>query len=167
MKEDQLNNDDRQYLQMLHDIISRMATNSANCKTWLITLIAGFFAISVGVENLRSWIWLLLLPIGVFWYLDQFYLSLERAFRNRERAFLNQILSSGYSDEDYKKLLYDFKPLSLTQEDKTSGLVFTTGLWMTKSVAAFYGILSFLVILVTFIANWSAVIKWLCNLICK
>ena len=100
MKEDQLNNDDRQYLQMLHDIISRMATNSANCKTWLITLIAGFFAISVGVENLRSWIWLLLLPIGVFWYLDQFYLSLERAFRNRERAFLNQILSSGYSDED-------------------------------------------------------------------
>lgn len=131
MKDESLNNDDRQYLQMLHDIITRMATNSANCKTWLITLMTGFLAISVGIETLRSWIWLLILPIGIFWYLDQLYLSLERAFRNRERTFLNSI----FSNEDYHKLLYDFRPLFLLQDDNSLGLVTTDGIWKTKSVA--------------------------------
>lgn len=167
MKEDNLNNDDRQYLQMLHDVIARMATNSANCKTWLISLITGFLAISVGIETLRSWIWLLFLPIGMFWYLDQWYLSLERAFRNRERSFLNALLIDKNSDDEYQKLLYDFKPLFLPKEDKAKGLVSTDGIWRTKSVVPFYGTLSFLVLVVTMIANWSVVSQWICNLICK
>lgn len=167
MKEDNLNNDDRQYLQMLHDIITRMATNSANCKTWLITLITGFFAVSIGVDTLRGWIWILLFPIILFWYLDQLYLSLERAFRNRERNFLNEIFIDEISKEKYHKLLYDFKPLFISTEDKASGLVSTDGMWKTKSVVPFYGILSIIVIAVTVIANWSAIVLWICNLICK
>lgn len=166
-KEDILSNDDRQYLQMLHDIITRMATNSANCKTWLITLITGFLAISVGIETLRSWIWLLFLPIGVFWYLDQLYLSLERAFRNRERSFLNALLIDRNPDEKYLKFLYEFKPLFLSKEEKDKGLVSTNGIWKTKSLLPFYGTLSFLVLVVTILANWSIVCQWICNLICK
>lgn len=166
MKEN-LNNDDRQYLQMLHDIITRMATNSANCKTWLITLITGFFAVSIGVDTLRGWIWILLFPIVLFWYLDQLYLSLERAFRNRERSFLNAMYIDEISKEKYHKLLYDFKPLFMSAEDKTSGLVSTGGIWKTKSVASFYGTLSLIVIVVTVIANWSAIIQWIVNYICK
>ena len=164
MKEDNLNNDDRQYLQMLHDIITRMATNSANCKTWLITLITGFFAVSIGVDTLRGWIWILLFPIVLFWYLDQWYLSLERAFHNRERNFLNEIFNDDVSVENYHKMLYDFKPLFISAEDKTSGLVSTDGIWKTKSVIPFYGTLSLIVIVVTIIANWSAIVSWASNL---
>ncbi len=167
MKEDNLNNDDRQYLQMLHDIITRMATNSANCKTWLITLITGFFAISIGVDALRGWIWILLFPIVLFWYLDQLYLSLERAFRNRERNFLNEIFKDDVSIVNYQKILYDFKPLFASADDKTIGMVSTNGIWRTKSVIPFYGTLSLIVIVVTVIANWSAIILWVSNLIFK
>lgn len=166
MKEN-LNNDDRQYLQMLHDIITRMAANSANCKTWLITLITGFFAVSIGVDILRGWIWILLFPIVLFWYLDQLYLSLERAFRNRERSFLNEIFIDEISEGQYHKLLYDFRPLFMSAEDMASGLVSTKGIWKTKSVVPFYGTLSLIIIVVTAIANWSAIVLWISNLICK
>ena len=34
--------DDRQYLQMMQDNITRMAANSSNCKSWLVTIVAAF-----------------------------------------------------------------------------------------------------------------------------
>ena len=37
--------DARQYLQMMQEYITRMAGNSANCKTWLVTLTTGLLAI--------------------------------------------------------------------------------------------------------------------------
>lgn len=33
---------DLQYLQMMQENITRMAGNSANAKTWLITIVTGF-----------------------------------------------------------------------------------------------------------------------------
>lgn len=33
---------DLQYLQMMQENIARMAGNSANAKTWLVTIITGF-----------------------------------------------------------------------------------------------------------------------------
>lgn len=36
---------DLQYLQMMQENITRMAGNSANAKTWLVTIVTGFFAI--------------------------------------------------------------------------------------------------------------------------
>lgn len=167
MKKDQLNNDDRQYLQMLHDIITRMATNSANCKTWLITLVTGFFAVSVGVDTLRGWVWILFLPIVLFWYLDQLYLSLEHAFRNRERCFLNAVQGDEITDMEYHKVLYDFNPLMMSSEDKTRGYVSTDGIWKTKSILPFYGTLFFVVIVVTIIANRPAIFQLISNFICK
>jgi len=157
------NEDERQYLQMMQSNIERMANNSANCKTWLVTIVSGFLAIGCGVAALNGWILIGLLPVFLFWYLDVYYLSLERGMRNRQKDFLNKVLSV---DEVYKKALYNFAPLPksvLTQEEIAQGLVKTTGLWWTKSVSPFYPVIIIVVFLITAILNWSFICKWLCH----
>ena len=80
---------DLQYLQMMQENITRMAGNSANAKTWLITIVTGFFAIGCSINDLDWWLLLAIIPIIVFWYIDAYYLRLERALRNREQKYIN------------------------------------------------------------------------------
>ena len=97
--ENMLNDDERQYLQMMQDNITRMATNSVNVKTWLVTIVAGILAIGGNIENVNYWLLLAIVPIVVFWYLDAFYLNIERGLRNREQRFLNIVRGITLSDE--------------------------------------------------------------------
>lgn len=96
--------DVRQYLQMLQDIINRMAANSSNCKAWAITLFTAMAALMISVEDMRQWIWIILFPIILFYYLDAYYLGLENGFRNLEVSFLNKLRSS----KDYSTSVYEF-----------------------------------------------------------
>lgn len=107
-KNDIYNNDDRQYLQMMQSNIERMASNSANCKSWMVTIVAALLALQCSIEQLNGWILLAVLPIILFWYLDTFYLQLERGMRNREKVFMNALQSD--DENAYKKVLYDFEP---------------------------------------------------------
>lgn len=153
MKEDLFNNDDRQYLQMMQGNIERMANNSANCKTWLTTILAGFMALTCGFDSLHWWLLLAIVPIAIFWYLDGFYLSLERGMRNREKDFLNK---SVVVNDAYKKALYNFGPMlkdELKEEEKEQGLVITSGQWWTKSVCPFYMVMIAVIIVVTIVIN--------------
>lgn len=156
-KENIYNDDDRQYLQMMQSNIERMASNSANCKTWLTTIVAGFLAIGCNVTALNGWILITLVPIIMFWYLDGYYLSLERGFRNREKDFLNKVNSEG---DDYKKALYNFKQFpkkNINEEERQNGLVKTTGQWKSSSVLSFYLSIIAVVIAITILLNWNAI----------
>ena len=90
MMENMYNDDDRQYLQMMQENINRMSCNSSNCKAWLITIVAAMLAVGCNITDLHWWLLLTIAPILIFWYLDSFYLSLERGMRNRQREFLNK-----------------------------------------------------------------------------
>ena len=87
MKDNNMSNifsdDDRQYLQMMQDNIARMANNSANCKTWMVTIVAGLCAIGCSIKDMNGWIFLAIIPVVVFWYLDTFYLKKKKKMRNR------------------------------------------------------------------------------------
>ena len=96
--------DVRQYLQMLQDIINRMASNSSNCKAWAITLFTAMAALMIGVEVMRQWIWIILFPIVLFYYLDAYYLGLENDFRNLEASFIKKLRAP----EDCTSYVYDF-----------------------------------------------------------
>lgn len=84
------NDDDRQYLQMMQSNIERMAANSANCKTWMVAFVTAFMALGSSIAVARYWLLLGIIPILLFWYLDTFYLHLERAMRNRNRNTFEQ-----------------------------------------------------------------------------
>lgn len=157
------NEDDRHYLLMMQSNIERMANNSASCKTWLTTIVAGFLAIGCSVTALNGWIFLALLPIGMFWYLDGYYLSLERALRNREKDFLNKTNSVGV---EYKAALFNFKPLLksiVCEEDIHKGFVKTSGQWKTRSVLPFYLSLVVVVVIITFFLNRDDICALLCH----
>ena len=98
-----LNDDDRQYIEMLQGNIERMASNSANCKTWMLTIVSALMALQCSISDLNGWIFLVVLPILLFWYLDVYYLHLERGMRNRQTAFM-YMFKNGLL-EDYKKNL--------------------------------------------------------------
>ena len=112
---------DLQYLQMMQENITRMAGNSANAKTWLVTIVTGFFAIGCSIKDLDWWLLLAIIPIVVFWYIDAYYLSLERALRNREQIYINlmnSLESTGDNLIDEKQnTLFDFRPLFMDNDD--------------------------------------------------
>lgn len=126
--------DSRLYLTMLQSNIERMATNSKNCKTWMITIVTAFMALESAIQTVNEWILLGLLPIALFWYLDALYLSLERGIRNRERYFINKV----NENRDVSGLLFDFQPLTKDTDDVDKGFKSTFGVWKTESILVFY-----------------------------
>ena len=68
-------------LNVLQAIISRMATNSSNCKLWCVTLLSAILVlflssdINLGINKI-----VVLIPVIPFVFLDAFYLGLERHF---------------------------------------------------------------------------------------
>ncbi len=164
MKEDErkiiLNDDERLYLSMLQGNIERMAGNSSNCKSWMVTIVSALMALQCTINALNGWILLGILPILLFWYLDVYYLHLERGMRNLETVFLNMFRDEDF--EKYDKNLFNFKPYmikkkDLTKEQEGQGLVATNDRWFTKSVISFYGITFVAVILISVVLNWTKI----------
>lgn len=157
MAENLFNDDDRQYLQMMQDNITRMASNSSNCKTWMITLVAGFCAIGCSIEKLNGWIVIAVIPVIVFWYLDTFYLQLERKMRNRELDFIIKARTS-HTSEDYKSALFNFAPLkkdSLTSEEEDQGFVLTNNRAFSKSIRPFYLWIIIVIVAISIVLNFK------------
>lgn len=67
------------YLEMIQEVINRMANNSFALKGWTVTLVAAIFTLSG--DAIGTNFWFLFIPIIVFWGLDAFYLSKERSYR--------------------------------------------------------------------------------------
>lgn len=145
------NDDDRQYLQMMQNNIERMAANSANCKTWMVAFVTAFMALGSSIAVAKYWLLLGIIPILLFWYLDTFYLHLERAMRNRERDFLNKIAAG--DNEGYRMVLFNFKPMMVKKEEAKDGLVATNDRLFSKSTAPFYCIAIIAVLILTFIVK--------------
>ena len=87
------------HLEMLQEVIQRMAENSRSCKLWSITALSAvvFLAARTGV----AWHTLIaLVPLTLFFLLDVYYLSLERRFRDSYGHFLKKLRDSTYGQED-------------------------------------------------------------------
>ena len=74
------NNMKIKHLEMIQDIIRRMASNSFMLKGWAVTLVAGIFALS-SKDAEKLYFLIAYIPIFVFWGLDAYYLLQERLYR--------------------------------------------------------------------------------------
>lgn len=68
------------HLELIQNIISRMASNSFMLKGWAVTLVAGIFALS-GKDTNQLFFLVAYIPIIIFWGLDAYYLLQERLYR--------------------------------------------------------------------------------------
>ena len=68
------------HLEMIQSVITRMATNSFILKGWAITLVSGVFVLATK-ESSTLYFLIAYIPLITFWFLDSYYLQLERKYR--------------------------------------------------------------------------------------
>jgi hypothetical protein len=78
------------YLTILQSVISRMASNSAACKTWCVSLVSAIVVI-IADKGKPDFVWVSVIPIALFFFLDLYYLSLERLFREVYNDFIRKL----------------------------------------------------------------------------
>ena len=128
------------YLTILQSVISRMASNSAGCKTWCIALVSAIVVI-IADKGARASIWVSLIPIVLFLLLDSYYLGLERSFRDRYNAFIRKLHAKRISAED----LFVVAPPSGASTMKA-----TAGAFSSFSIWPFYGLLAAMLLILRF-----------------
>ncbi len=75
-----MNEDKRLYLQLIQNIIDRMADNSFKVKGWAIGVMLAIFSFASNQGDKRC-ILFTVVPLFVLWFLDTYYLQLERKYR--------------------------------------------------------------------------------------
>ena len=108
--------DDRHYISLLQENIKRMASNSANCKTWLVTILSALLAIQVSLQELQGVLWIALVPAILFYFLDSYYLGLEHRFIKIEKTFVE----NKQQDMDLTGMLYNFNTKDVISDCKAT-----------------------------------------------
>lgn len=125
------------HIAMLQGIINRMAGNSANCKNWTITLVAAMLVLLVDKEMQLPNARLCLIPVGLFYLLDCYYLGLERMTIDIQEDFLDKLTK----DEVYVDQLYKVGTLG----DRYAQLCNTIKAICSPSTTPFYAIVALVV----------------------
>lgn len=143
--------DVRQHLQMQQDIINRMAANSSNCKTWLITIIAALTALQITRNDIQSYGWLFIALCVMFWYLDSFYLGLEKVHRKKEKEFVDKVKELDMDADLAPSLLPNIYNFSTADEEgKTHNVRHAFRAMWNSSTTPFYGLMIVLSILLSY-----------------
>ncbi|WP_210367859.1 hypothetical protein [Bacillus sp. REN3] len=68
------------HLEMIQNVISRMASNSFFLKGWTVTLVVGLLAFA-NIEDMNAnFMFLALIPALFFWVLDSYFIHQERLY---------------------------------------------------------------------------------------
>ncbi|MBN4061223.1 hypothetical protein JYU15_02175 [bacterium AH-315-I18] len=127
------------YLVTLQGVISRMSANSASCKTWCITLVSAIL-VAVADKKLPDYVWIALIPTLLFFFLDAYYLGLEKGFRSRYNNYIEKLHANSAT-------LQDTFVVSLECGQRCVLCLFVTGL-RSVSVWPFYFVLLSLIVFV-------------------
>jgi len=131
-------------LDLIQDIIKRMAHNSFKVKAWIIGILSALVVVKSEVlfakadaENTFSMQMnlFLFLPIFCFWYLDAFFLSTEKLYRELYRWVVRH-------RPDTNAYLYDLNTFVRKVNDNEENLILAkNGIWkvaFSKTLWPFY-----------------------------
>ena len=79
------------HINMQQGIINRMAANSASCKTLTITILAAILVLLADGKLSVCNLWIAYIPVILFFFLDCFYLGLERSFIKKQAGLIEKI----------------------------------------------------------------------------
>jgi len=107
-------NDRLKYLEMIQNIINRMANNSFLIKGWTITLsLAGFSLFASKHEDI--YLFLIIFSTIIFWILDGYYLRQEKLFRS--------LYESNASEDNYHKKLRNLSLDTSKNKEKVENIL--------------------------------------------
>lgn len=78
----------------IQEIIKRMASNSLEIKKWAVTLVVG----TMILKSEQNQVFVALIPLFSFWFLDSYYLRQERLFRDKYNELIKIRM---FSDQDF------------------------------------------------------------------
>lgn len=78
------------HLGIAQSVIQHMASNSASCKAWCITLVSAILVIVADKGN-PNYALIAAIPTLLFLALDTYYLALERCFRQSYNSFIEKL----------------------------------------------------------------------------
>lgn len=73
------------YLESIQKIIERLSNCSFYLKGWAVTLVAGLTALAAKDSN-TGYALIAYIPVACFWFLDSYYLMMERQFKDLYKA---------------------------------------------------------------------------------
>jgi lysylphosphatidylglycerol synthetase-like protein (DUF2156 family) len=108
-------------------VVARMASNSANCKNMSVAILSALLAL-LATANVLEYVWVCLIPVTLFYFLDSYYLHLEQGFRERYKW----VVKKHHDDELDDRELYDIK----SHDTKWSKAFCSPSTWLVYVVKA-------------------------------
>lgn len=132
--------DVQHFISYLEGIINRLASNSANCKNWLLAIFAACMAMQPSIQATTEKIWLAYPLVFLFCLLDSYYLGCEKYFRDMMSDFVKEVRRDG---NQYIKSLYKFEKRTVSDD-------FNAVLVGLSSIAtwSFYGVIFAIVVMI-------------------
>lgn len=115
------------HLNMIQNIITRMGTNSFALKGWSVGIMVAVYAFA-GNSNVKAVI-VTIMPLIVFWFIDAYYLMLERNYR-RLYDYVRE------KDEQEIDFSMDLKNVKIDLEDVKKYSFFN--IFISKTIFPFY-----------------------------
>jgi len=112
------------HLEMIQNVISRMASNSFLLKGWTVTLVVGLLAFANIKEMNSDFMLLALVPAAFFWVLDGYFIHQEKLY-----VKLYEHVTTLTNDQ------INFSLNARTYENQTGGLVSAL---FSKTLMLFY-----------------------------
>jgi len=123
-------------IEIIQDIIKRMAFNSFMIKGWAITLVVITLLLK-GAEKYQ--VWLAFIPLLIFWFLDAYFLWQERLYRKLYDWVVNNRLKT----DEY---LFDMNTYRFRDKVQTIPRIM-----FSITLASFYGSIAILTIIYSLI----------------
>ena len=105
-----MNEEKIKHLEFIQGVINRMNSNSFQIKGWMVTIVAALLALYASSSNV-AYIFVGIVPTLVFWFLDAYYLQVERKFRGLYEDVINSEKNIQFFSMDitnYKDCRYNF-----------------------------------------------------------
>lgn len=118
-----------EYFSIIQNVITRMAQNSFLIKAWSATLLAAIIVLTYSIINLLIF-GVLLLIIIMFWYLDSYYLKLERLYR---RLYNSKVEEYNDLSKRNNMVLFELNYKTFIKEEQK-----VLRIMISKSEALFY-----------------------------
>jgi hypothetical protein len=125
------------HLEFIQGVITRMNTNSFQLKGWMVTLVSALLALYASNKNVK-YIFIAIIPVIIFWFLDAYYLQQERKFR----GIYNDVANLSPDNEKQEVRLFEM-PLNKYYKGKYK---YCKVFW-SSAIAPLYGLISFLLLL--------------------
>ncbi len=90
------------HLEFIHNVITRMNTNSFQLKGWMITIVSALLALYANSENVL-YIFVAIAPVIIFWFLDAFYLKQEKLYRKLYKDIVSDNKNGACFDMDTRE----------------------------------------------------------------